>query len=535
MSPFIMAKWLLPNVSKKYISLGLFLSFGIACFSWWFLSYSDYYDQQARAYYNQKEFIVSLIKDFNENDKSSNPANFHLLTNTIKLNNTNNTNNEKLARATITLKYDDKTILSQKSSRENYIAEISVSSTPIKNTTNYTYTKNDEQSYGKFKLTYEYRNRPELSTGLIRAIFFSMTDKAVANGARFSKNDDNPWKIYIGRYLYERSTGWWLMFYACFFVAIIISYMLGERDATKQRLLMQKLHAEELHGKNVELDKVNKSLTRFKLMYQKMFKEYEKVGVEANKEILKKVDFTWPTLMATTLKTERHELKNRLLATGLSLSNYEQKLYSEIIGKASKDILDNLRRLPEIIDYRTDSMDLKNIVSDIDKKLDSLINTFHDDADLTFQEINNLSNNVIGKCDINIDRLKSMVENVLTNANKEYRKCAVHSIINNQPYRGKIILSYSAISKEKKDFLCISVKDNAGGIPDAIFQRIYSEPVPSGNSTGSNSKLGEGTMYVAFFAKYMNIEIQKQNWSENDEKGAEISLLVPIIKEEAHD
>ena len=33
----------------------------------------------------------------------------------------------------------------------------------------------------------------------------------------------------------------------------------------------------------------------------------------------------------------------------------------------------------------------------------------------------------------------------------------------------------------------------------------------------------------------MNIEIQKQNWSENDEKGAEISLLVPIIKEEAHD
>ena len=518
-TPLILVKWCLPNVSKKYISLGIGISFIVACFSWYYLSYRTYYDEQARYYFKQKEYIVALVNDFYEKEAANKPVNYKSLKNAIEKASDNN-------KAKIEVKYKNESFYI-KTNRDAYKPEISVNSEYNPLTGEYSYVSNDKKKIGNFELFYEYRNRPELPTGLQRALLFSSVDKNTNGQLCFLDSSYNSWSKYLDKYLYERSINFWLMFYACFFVAIIISYILGERDAAKQRLIMETEHAKELQSKNDELDTAYKKLTRFKLMYQKMFEEYETAGIADNKQILQTMDFSWEEIITAVLKTERHDLKNALDATSKTIDHKLQYIYEKVIEPFKNQILQNLQQLPNIISYDTNpNTKVVDLIIYLETALNPLVKTFENDSDLQFNYKKDLPEIIFETCDINMYRMKSMVFNVLTNANQECNRRYAESLLSDLEYTSKITLCFSLLNLDTKRYLSIKVIDNAGGIPKSIFEDLYFKPVKSGDLTKERD--GEGTMYVAFFAKYMNIKILKKNWSDDNDTGAIITLLIPL-------
>jgi len=528
-TPPIIINLFLPNVRTVYISIAMILSIIIATGSWFFLSHESYYDDQQRDFANQRDYFKNVLTKVDAAEQKGHFTDLNVLKSIFRY-------DKPGSKATIIVKRDNKTIvniLSNRSKGKNpYILEVSANSNL--NITNgkeiAKATVNDEVQVGNnYKLIYEYYNRPESITGFIRAITFSsIKDK----NNQISLTSNESWKKYLNNFLYERSVNFWLMFYACFFVAVAISYMLGEYEREKKDKEKEEKHRKELEIANDKLAAANKKLDQFRLMYRKMFEDYEEAGIADNKQVLQSIDFTWPKIVSKVLALERHDLQNSFDTMPSGLDALEKKLYDEVIGKAKINILNNLRRLPNIISYETTPTNIQEVIIGLNTELSSLFDIYKkiDHKKLVFTVLNMVPQTTVGQCDVNIHRLNSMVKNILVNANAQRTKYRQALKDEGKEYNGKITLSYSLnIDKHNQSCLCITVKDNAGGFSKEIESEVYVNPVLSSKlDENGNSRQGEGTMYVAFFAELMDIEIDSHNWNDEKEKGAEVTLLIPI-------
>ena len=381
-----------------------------------------------------------------------------------------------------------------------------------------------ETNKGNFKFRFVYSVAPTKFIGITRAVTCSLSDIFFTGDTKYYKDLNLIDSFKVWRYGYFVSKNWQrsIDFFIPLFICLIIVYIIVELW-NKQKY------------SNEKLIETNTKLEEFKTIHSKMYSDLSN-EINQIKQPIQAYDFSWDNYVNKIFQSERHDLKNKFpyLCDEKNFSEIEKqvayKLKIEYFDKLKEAVLDNMKNLPNIVTYELQEINIKETLEAIIKKEEAIPLGFEDGkAGVKFT----LTNNFVVKdnefCKINRHRLSSIVFNILTNANKACIAKNKEARRNKIKYSRSIWMSVNRITKNSKDFINVSINDNAGGFPDNIINKVYKTPVDSSEYINGQKRQGEGTVYVNFFAKYMNIEIQVENCTADDNNtGAKVSLLIPI-------
>lgn len=292
----------------------------------------------------------------------------------------------------------------------------------------------------------------------------------------------------------------------------------------------------------IKKSKEHKELLEFKTIHKKMFSDLTN-EINHLKQPIQEFNFSWDYYIGEIFRTEKHDLANKIShlpesTFNAGLSSHEKEFadrLKEHFDSMINIVLDNMGRLPEIVKYELIDSDISETIDSITKPDEAVPKLFlNNKAGVNFDF--KLSNDFAAKdgefCKINKHRLSSIVFNLLANANKatEVKKNNLRITGNHKDYTRKIWLYIDRYCENNDNYLKISVKDNAGGFPSNIKNNIYRTPVASSKKNpDGTTRIGEGSVYVSFFAKYMNIKLEADNYTlEDGTSGAEVNLLIPI-------
>lgn len=209
--------------------------------------------------------------------------------------------------------------------------------------------------------------------------------------------------------------------------------------------------------------------------------------------------------------------------------SFLEDTYNIVISPWTKEIHEKLRKLDHIFEVSNKDVTVKEIVDKVTSKE-------------TIKKV---------PCDINIastltkeatcrvipGKLQDMVYNLLANSSHVgslYGMKVRRESRGKVRFEKKIVLNIDEIQEKGKTYLTIEVRDNCGGFPEDIKDKIYVEPVPSikdeGKKDKTNSGHGRGTYLIGFFARMMDILIEKDNVTYPDgQKGASTILKIPYL------
>lgn len=85
---------------------------------------------------------------------------------------------------------------------------------------------------------------------------------------------------------------------------------------------------------------------------------------------------------------------------------------------------------------------------------------------------------------------------------------------------------------QAEDCATVRVVDNGGGVPAALAEALYREPVPSRKRRGQG--FGQGTLFVKFFAERMGIVVSASNTRELGEDGLAVEFKMSFDTESNH-
>jgi len=364
-----------------------------------------------------------------------------------------------------------------------------------------------ETNIGKLQFEFDYSVEPKLIGALLRAYTLSLYDL-------WNKEISfiEWWKRYK-RGNYKRSTNLWRPLFVVWFVGCFILFLWNKQS------------------------RQNKELSEFKTIHEKM---YSDLTNEANqlKQPIQEFNFSWDYYIDKIFSTERHDLRNQLSDLSvLNLSEYEKKIAdkvkNEYIEPLINIMLDNMKKIPEVVKYELIDTNISETINAITRREEAIPKSFLDGTSgRNFSFV--LNNNFIAKnnefCKVNPHRLGSIIFNVLANANKatQEQKDKLRQSKSEIKYIRRVWLD---IDRYEENHIKVSIRDNAGGFPEGIKNKIYKEPVGSSKkNTNGTARYGEGTVYVSFFAKYMGIKIEAENCTTEDNlTGAKINLYIPIF------
>lgn len=128
-------------------------------------------------------------------------------------------------------------------------------------------------------------------------------------------------------------------------------------------------------------------------------------------------------------------------------------------------------------------------------------------------------------CDVDINKVMDILRNVLRNSQTamDLKRIGLLKARQKLTFTPRIRLGFEL----DDDSASLTVFDNAGGVPDAIREKLYKEPVPSNKSKGE--RFGQGTMFVKFFSDRMGIAITVEPTEVLEDPGIAISLRFPLI------
>lgn len=311
-------------------------------------------------------------------------------------------------------------------------------------------------------------------------------------------------------------------------IELQLKYEKEKAHAVELKLEIQKIENARVRTENesIKIRTELNSLEMFRQMYKKMFGDFEKQAIIDTKQDLQKMEFEWQPMMEKLIKDIIHKDKNEWVQVGLE--GIDKKIYEEIIIPFKEQVLNNLKKLPEIIDIKLMEYTLGQVIDSLEQAVPL---TFARDKGLTYafnySEIKDNQRSMC--CSTNLSRLNSIVFNLLANANQATirKKDAMRE--KGLSYNRMVRLNVEIVERIETSYFCISVCDNGGGFEDEKLNSIYKIPVISSDKS-SGERLGEGTMYIAFFVKYMCGEIEAKNYEIKEGFiGAETSILLPII------
>ncbi len=377
---------------------------------------------------------------------------------------------------------------------------------------------------GNFKFRFVYSVAPTKFVGITRSVTCSLSDIFFTGDTKYYKDLNlidsfKTWQQgFFSAKNWQRSIDFFIPLFICLIIIYIIVGLWNKQKYSNEKLI-----------------ETNTKLEEFKTIHSKMYSDLSN-EINQIKQPIQAYDFSWDNYVNKIFQSERHDLKNKFpyLCDEKNFSEIEKqiayKLKIEYFDKLKEAVLDNMKNLPNIVTYELQEINIKETLEAIIKKEEAITLGFEDGkAGVKFT----LTNNFVVKdnefCKINRHRLSSIVFNILTNANKACIAKNKEARLNKIRYSRSIWMSVNRITKNSKDFINVSINDNAGGFPDNIINKVYKTPVDSREYINGQKRQGEGTVYVNFFARYMNIEIQVENCIADDNNtGAKVSLLVPI-------
>jgi len=439
-------------------------------------------------------------------------------------------------------------------------------------------------NFGRLKVEFIYSVAPKVKIGILRAMSCSLSDIFFTGGSLYNnlnfKNRLKQWgKDYFITENHKRSKN----FYRSFFVSLVLYFViLGLYE--KQKFLNKKLSYKneqlkntnnklketnnklkefhlrleninnDLKNKNIELEntsaeltssnqkllKTNQELEEFKTIHSKMYSDLSN-EINQLKQPLQVFDFSWDNYVYTIFKAEKHDLENNLsfVCNNTKFSELEiqiiNKIKTKYFDEQKQTILKAIKELPIIVQYELKEETAKETLNSIMKQEEAIPLGFENGTaeNFEFVKINNFVPKENEHCLINKHRLSSIIFNVLTNANVATQNYAddLDSDLLDTYIRTIWMKIDRFIEDNGNNFIRVSIEDNAGGIPNDKINKIYKKQIDSSKIINGEKRKGEGTIYVAFFARYMKIKIKVENYMAKDgNKGAKVHLFIPIYK-----
>lgn len=372
---------------------------------------------------------------------------------------------------------------------------------------------------GNFKFKFIYSVAPSKILGLFRAATCSLSDIFFTGGLKYN-----------GLSVLDRITTWWngylfahnwqrsIDFFVPLFICLIVFYIIV--------------------GLWERLVETNQKLEEFKTIHSKMYSDLSN-EINQLKQPLQAFDFSWDNYVYTIFKAEKHDLENKLpyVSSDTKFSELETQMIDKIktkhFDKQKETILKAIKELPSIVQYELKEETAQETLNSIMKKEEAIPLGFENGTaeNFEFVKINNFIPKENEYCLINKHRLSSIIFNVLTNANVAAGKYE-EELNFIDTYIKTIWMKIDRFVENNGDnFIRVSIEDNAGGIPNDKINKIYKKQIDSSKIIDGKKRKGEGTLYVAFFARYMKIKIEVENYTAKDgNKGAKVHLFIPIIK-----
>lgn len=363
-----------------------------------------------------------------------------------------------------------------------------------------------------YTYTHRYGNQPYLGIAWLRALTLSMVPDLLTG--RISL------KEYIFQKKYNRSISFWTLFFIIWMMMLFSSVLVFQNKREKEKALWD---AEKSRLKARQLEELNRQMEMYKLTHLQIFDDFNKVSLLDAKQTLQNFDSRWECIIEHILGDARHDLKNKLTVVGLN--DLEKDLYDKAFTPFKNTILDNLKNLPRVLDYHLSSFAIKEIIAK--SRLGIPKNYLPDGSKMgiEFKILEQIDDEMINRhCVINMDRIASIINNFITNAGKAVQRKDMQSFKDNDEYFPYVELRYAKQRYNDNDYLIISVQDNGGGFPKNILTKVYKEAIERSEGTGK----GQGTMYVAYFAKLMKCKLIIENRNFNKGFGACVSILIPI-------
>ena len=337
-------------------------------------------------------------------------------------------------------------------------------------------------------------------------------------------------------HLYERSMNFWLPFWVGYFMILIILYYKTGYELNIKELAFS---YRALEDKKKELEDSNKELRGYQLTHDMLMDQFDRETKIEVSQHLQSLNLEWNGLVDTLIADAIHKMKNELSQFSVQSdpikireiwentpAEIERNMYERLLFPYQQTIMDILNKLPNILDYRSSRYFIKDIVEAAE---DAVPSVFRRDARLEFTIKNEVSSEwERGVCLVNQGRLTNIIYNILKNSSTALSFYRTKMRRKGIRHIGEIILCYSIKNTSNKNYLVVSVIDNAGGFPEKIVDKIYHEPVES-TDTSQGRRDGGGSSYVKFFADRMNIEVKARNIFDGDVViGALVEIWIPI-------
>lgn len=401
------------------------------------------------------------------------------------------------------------------------------------------YTTNLFTSNGNIQLEFSYSVKPPILIGITRAITCSLSDifgtgtKKYENNSSFFGKCSLWYKNYFNDKYYRRSVDLFFPLAPLFVLVFLLLHFFNKSQKVREEI---KLANSELERANKKLEETNAKLEEFKTIHQKMYSDLLN-EINQIKQPIQEYDFSWDTYIDNIFRNERHDLKNKFTSL-YNEQNFNEsekyisdKLKREYLGNLEKIVIDKLNELPNIVKYGLQETSVKETLNAITMKEAAIPLDFsngkYDDIVFHDPDISSIDIKDNEFCKINAHRLSSIIFNILANAYQVYSRKLPE-------YNCHIWMDIERIKKDSNDYISVSITDNAGGFPDDIIDKIYKSPVKSSKKdVNGKERNGEGTVYIGFFAKYMNIGIKAENCiAADNNKGAKVTLFIPIYTTE---
>jgi hypothetical protein len=287
-------------------------------------------------------------------------------------------------------------------------------------------------------------------------------------------------------------------------------------------LLNKESPADKKTREKHEIEKQKKNLEKYKLMFEKM---HEEVEAKTSSQIhhLQELEFDWKELMIKSFRSLRHDLRNKLEES--YQNKLEKHVYDNVIKPFREKIISTIDELPEIYNTSLEFVDVKEIYEEIYKRLPNNIKESKI-YDFVYNPLPIELTNGNYHINVNIVRLYSILFNLISNSSRAISRLRDEMREQGKQVQGVIEVIFD-LKRHGNEFLKVIVKDNGGGFPKEIINNVYSEPVVSSDSS-RGKRLGEGSVYVAFFVEYMEGTVRAENYETEDAKGAVTIIELPI-------
>lgn len=403
-----------------------------------------------------------------------------------------------------------------------------------------------------YSFIYDFANKPDPIIGITRAVTISAFGGYVEDDTFITKKSYERSMNFVFFYIFLYVAALWIL--GLFYKKRELANELEERnsklaeshdeiEAQKDTLQEQNI---KIQGQMYEIDKQRKELEmkvnelkRFELMYSHMIRDVKQTAEFGPKQQLQSATAEWEGVVKEIIRSIRHSVKNikaGMVVPHIDLNDLneqadvlEHRLNEEILDPLIKNIVAQLSETVNMIDMSTKTECVEDVYNKIYKQITEKHFTEYPSSEHITVKMNyNINENY--KCNVNIHRLLSVIQNLAFNTEQAFNSVYEEYIEEDKDFESYFVdvsIGFSICDIDGKPQLKIEYKDNAIGFPDDIVSKIYKMPVRSEKEEGRN---GEGTMYISFFVENMNGTITATNEYEGGRKFAVSTICLPVDK-----